>query len=262
MAQEPSALSRAKALDQEIAKAKDLPDDVRPRAIQDLARRVRMQPESYLAPLAFNLAVSASEMPDRETVEAVAKTVVDALRRSPVEKRTDDLYETLAQWVRYYHARVAIDDPRFTTAMTRLEADDKERSHADFTLHDVQGREWKLTRLRGKVVLVNFWETSCPPCRREIPDLEELYAHFRDEGLVVLAISSEEECVVKEFALRQQVSYPVLLDSDGKVKDLFRVKGFPVSFIYDGEGHLAAETLDRPAMAGWLELLRQAGLKQ
>ena len=138
-AQEPSALARASELDREISKAKDLPDDLRPRAIQDLARRVRLQPDAYLAALAFNLAVSASEMPDRDTVDAVANILVDALQRSPVEKRTDDVYETLAEWVRYHHAKVTMSDPRFAGALAQLEADDGQRSGADFTLRDLQG---------------------------------------------------------------------------------------------------------------------------
>lgn len=259
--QESAALNHAQDLDQEIAKAKDLPDDLRQRAIQDLARRVPAQPTAYLAALAFNLAVSASEMPDHNTVEAVANTLVDALRRSPTEKRTDDLYETLAEWVRYYHANVTFNDPRFVAAITRLEADDKERNRADFTLRDLEGHEWNLKRLRGKVVLVNFWETWCPPCRREIPDLADLHSRFHDKGLVVLAISSEDEATVTKFVWRQSVNYPVLLDPEGKVKDLFRVKGFPVSFVYDREGRLVGETIDRPSPAGWLQLLGKAGLK-
>ena len=155
IAQEPPALSRAKALDQEIEKAKDLPDDVRPRAIQDLARRVRRQPEAYLVALAFNLGVSTTDADGHDTLQQVAATLVDALRRSPVENKTDDAYLMLAEFVHYGHVQVSFDDPRFTTAIAQLEADDKYRSEADFTLNDVQGHEWNLKTLRGKVVLVN-----------------------------------------------------------------------------------------------------------
>src|SRR5882724_8892168 len=83
-AQEPSPLTIAKALDQEILKAKDLPDDVRPRAIRTLALRVRQQPVSFIAALAFNLAASTAEYDGRETLQEVADTLADALRRSPV----------------------------------------------------------------------------------------------------------------------------------------------------------------------------------
>ena len=96
------------------------------------------------------------------------------------------------------------DNPQFAEAMAKLEADDAKRQSADFTLTDLQGKAWHLQELRGKVVLVNFWATWCPPCRKEMPDLDALYGKFKDQGFVVLAISDEEAAKVSPYHCRAQ----------------------------------------------------------
>jgi peroxiredoxin len=166
----------------------------------------------------------------------------------------------LAKLARYYHMQVSLNDPRYAAEISKLEADDQHRSTADFTLRDVQGQEWSLKSLRGKVVLVNFWATWCPPCRRELPDLSVLYERFRDHGFLILAITDEEVSKVKPFLAQQKVSYPVLFDLGHKVKDLFGIDGIPQSLVYDREGHLMAQAIDRPSMRGFLDMLAQAGL--
>jgi thiol-disulfide isomerase/thioredoxin len=260
-AQEPSSLAVAKAIDQEILKLRDLPDDVRARAIKDLALRIRQQPQRYAVALASNLAIDGTEAGGRDTLQEVATTLADALRKSPTQDIGDRAYRMLAELARYYHVEVSLDDPRYTAAIFKLRADDQHRSEADFTLTDVQEQKWNLKSLRGKVVLVNFWATWCPPCRREIPDLDALYKRFRDQGLVILAITDEEASIVRPFISQQKVSYPVLLDRGQKVKELFRVDGIPESFVYDREERLVAQAIDRPTMQGFLEMLAQAGLQ-
>lgn len=260
-AQEPSGLAAAKAIDQEILKLRDLPDDVRPHAIKDLALRIRQQPNRYAVALASNLAIDATEASGRDTLQEVTTTLADALRKSPTLDASDSAWRRLAELARHYHMQVSLDDPRYRAAISELQADDQHRSEADFTLADIQERKWNLKSLRGKVVLVNFWATWCPPCRREVPDLDALYKRFRDQGLVILAITDEEASMVRPFLSQQKVSYPVLLDPGQKVKNLFRVNGIPESFVYDREGRLAAQAIDRPTMQGFLEMLGQAGLQ-
>jgi peroxiredoxin len=145
--------------------------------------------------------------------------------------------------------------------MVKLESDDEGRQHADFTLTDLEGKSWTLSELRGKVVVVNFWATWCPPCRKEMPDLEALYNRFKSEGLVVLAISDEDAAKVRPFSAEHQVTYPVLLDPGRKVNDLFQVEGIPKTFVYDRGGKLVAESIDMRTRKQFLGMLAQVGLK-
>jgi peroxiredoxin len=128
-------------------------------------------------------------------------------------------------------------------------------------LTDLQGKMWSLRELKGKVVLVNFWATWCPPCRKEMPDLNTLYQRFKDQGFVILAISDEEVGKVKPFIAERNISYPVMLDPGRKVNDLFQVEGIPKSFVYDREGKLVAQSIDMRTQKQFLEMLGQAGLR-
>jgi thiol-disulfide isomerase/thioredoxin len=84
--------------------------------------------------------------------------------------------------------------------------------HVDFTLTDLDHKPWVFRQLAGKVVLVNFWATWCPPCRKETLDLDALNKEFRDKGLVILAISDEDRATVAPFIAEQKLTCPVLLD--------------------------------------------------
>jgi peroxiredoxin len=173
-------------------------------------------------------------------------------------------YIELATLVRYEHVEAPLDlnnDEQYRAAMARLEADDRKREHLDFTLKDLSGKTWTFSELRGKVVLVNFWATWCPPCRKEMPDLETLYERFGSKGLVVLGISDEEAAKVEPFIRERKVSFPVLLDPGRKVNDLFVVEGIPKSFVYDREGKLVAQSIDMRTQKQFLEMLGEAGLE-
>ncbi len=146
--------------------------------------------------------------------------------------------------------------------MAELEADDANRQQANFTLTDLQGKTWTLKDLKGKVVLVNFWATWCPPCRKEMPDLEALYNRFQDQGFVILAVSEDEETAkVAPFIAEQKITYPILLDPGNKVNNLFQVEGIPKSFVYDREGKLVAQSIDMRTQRQFLAMLAQAGLR-
>jgi peroxiredoxin len=142
-----------------------------------------------------------------------------------------------------------------------LETDDAVRQKADFTLNDLQGKPWHLQDLRGKVVLVNFWATWCPPCRKEMPDLNALYNRFKDRGFVVLAISDEEATKVAPFIEERKIDYPILLDPGRKMNDLFQVEGIPKSFVYDRSGKMVAQSIDMRTRNQFLEMLALAGLQ-
>ena len=249
-----------KVLDQEIMKVNTVPQDARPHAIHDLAARVRQEPASYIAALAFNLAADAGESDGREALQDVANALVEAIRRSPPRNISGEMYTNLAALARYGHVDVALDDPKYAAAVSHLDADDRQRAAATFALRDIEGRAWDSKDLRGKVVMVNFWSTSCPPCREEMPDLERLYQRFRGQGLIILTISGDQPADLRKYRTAEKVSFPLLFDPDDEVKKQFRVVGIPKTFLYDREGRLAGQTLDRPDMYGWIELLRVGGL--
>ena len=170
-------------------------------------------------------------------------------------------YITLAQLARYEQIPVTLDAPSYRAALAKLEEDDRRRATAEIRLLDLQGKEWTLDALRGKVVIVNFWATWCPPCRKELPDLQALYLRFADRGLVVLAISDENADKVSQFLASSMITFPVLLDNGRKVSESFGVEGIPKSFVYDREGKLVATAIDMRTRHQFLDMLAKAGLK-
>jgi peroxiredoxin len=243
-----------------------LDDTVRAHTTKDLALQIRQLP---VVPNKLKLAEALAGLSTegdfgRDTLQEVTTTLALALREQPPAGKPgepDSRYVELASLVRYEHMQAASDNPQFAAAMAKLEADDARRQNADFTLADLQGKPWHLRDLHGKVVLVNFWATWCPPCRKEMPDLDALYNKFKEQGFVVLAISDEEAAKVSPFISERKISYPVLLDPGRKVNDLFVVEGIPKSFVYNRDGKMVAQSIDMRTRSQFLEMLAQAGLQ-
>jgi peroxiredoxin len=228
---------------EQIRGLRALPDDVRARTTKDTAMQIRQLPVSpnklRLAGALANLSTEGDF--GHEALQEVANTLAAALREQPPTGKNgglNDLYVELASLARYEHVSVASDNAQFAAATAKLEAEDTQRQEADFTLSDLQGKSWRLKDLQGKVVLVNFWATWCPPCRKEMPDLQSLYVRFQGQGFVVLAISDEENAKVTPFIAERAITYPVLLDPGRKVNGLFQIEGIPKSFVYDRNGRL------------------------
>jgi peroxiredoxin len=268
-----------KPIADQIRGLRGLSDDVRTGTTKDLALRIRKLPasENKLS-LAFRLAALSTEGDfGHDTLQEVATTLAETLRERPVPwaepKDSQTLgkassghlpalpYIELATLVRYEHVDASVDDEEFRAAMTGLEAEDRKRAHLEFTLKDPSGKSWTFSDLRGKVVLVNFWATWCPPCRKEMPDLETLYERFESKGFVVLGISDEEAATIEPFIRERKVSFPVLLDPGRKVNDAFVVEGIPKSFVYDRQGKLVAQSIDMRTQKQFLEMLEKAGLE-
>jgi len=252
---------REKPIADQIGGLRQLPDDVRARVTKELALQIRQLPkESKKIALAGMLANLSTEGDfGGDTLQEVATTLAEALRQRPGGPVAP--YVELAQLARYEHVEVSLNDPQLAAAFAKLEADDQRRQQADFTLADLAGAKHSLKDLRGKVVLVNFWATWCPPCRKELPDLETLYTRFKDQGLVILAISDEDAGKVKPFIAAHTLQFPILLDQGRKVNELFRIEGIPKSFVYDRSGKLVAQSIDMRTMRQFLEMLSRAGLQ-
>ena len=249
-----------------IANLRQLPDDVRALATKQLAVQIRQLPASAnKVTLAEDLATLSTEGDfGRDALQEVTTTLGSSIGEHPlppVKGQPAEPYFELAQLARYEHMTAASASPQFAEAMAKLKADDDRRQRADFTLMDLQGKPWTLKQLSGKVVLVNFWATWCPPCRKEIPDLESLYKKYEDQGFLVLAISDEDAAKVQPFMADEKVTFPVLLDPQRKVNTVFQVDGIPKSFVYDRSGKLVAQSIDMRTKTQFLAMLSAAGLQ-
>ena len=253
-----------KVISDQINHLRSLPDDVRTRTTKQLAIDIRQLPATNKLNLAYALANYSTEGDfGHDTLQEVATTLAGALREKPppmIGNQPAQPYVELAMLVRYEHVQASLDDPQFAAALARIDADNETRRNLNFTLTDLQGKSWTLQALRGKVVLVNFWATWCQPCRREMPDLDALYQRFKDQGLVVLAISDEEVGKINELLAEKKVSYPILLDPGSRVYKLFRLDGIPKSFVYDRDGQLVSQAIDMRTQKQFLELLARAGV--
>ena len=249
-----------------IKTLRKLPNEERAHTTKNLATQVRQLPKGMnKVRLAYSLANLSTEGDfGHDTLQEVATTLADALRENPLSatpKGPPPPYIELAQLVRYEHVHATLDDPQLAHAFERLDGDDLKHQQAEFTLADLQGKTWSLKELRGKVVLVNFWATWCPPCRSEMPDLDALYQQFKDQGFVVLAISDEDAAKVWPYIEQYHYTYPILLDPGRKVHQAYNIEGIPKSFVYDREGKLVAQSIDMRTRRQFLEMLGQAGLK-
>ncbi len=126
-------------------------------------------------------------------------------------------------------------------AISAGEARERLPFSVDFTLPDLDGKSVRLSDLRGRVVLINFWATWCPPCRAEMPSMNDLYKDYRDKGLEILAISIDVDGrrVVAPFVEKYGLLFPVLLDPRNEVGSRVRVRGIPSTFLLDKRGRIA-----------------------
>ena len=110
----------------------------------------------------------------------------------------------------------------------------------DFTLKAPDETPLRLADLRGKVVLLNFWATWCPPCKAEMPDLNALHEKYgASQDIAVVGVNVEEEAAtVKQFVEQHKLAFPILLDPESRVTQLFGVRPLPTTFIIDREGFI------------------------
>src|SRR2546426_7010077 len=107
----------------------------------------------------------------------------------------------------------------------------------DIALKDLQGGEVKLSDLRGKIVLVNFWATWCKPCKEEMPAMQASYDKLRDKGFVVLAVNELEDTArVAEHIRTHGHTFEVVMDHNNQVANMYGVVGLPASFLIDPQG--------------------------
>jgi peroxiredoxin len=131
----------------------------------------------------------------------------------------------------------------------------------EVVLTNLQGQEVRLSNLRGKVVLLNFWATWCKPCKEEMPAMQASYDKLRDQGFVVLAINELEDTErVAEHVRTHNHTFPVVMDHDNRIANRYGVVGLPASFLIDRQGvvreHIFGSLLTEQRIA---EMVRQHG---
>lgn len=106
---------------------------------------------------------------------------------------------------------------------------------------NVEKQEIQLSEFKGKVILLNFWATWCPPCVKEMPSMQRLYDQFPKQDFEIVAISAgESQAAVESFmmGLETELTFPILLDEQGRTFKDFGIRGLPMSFLFDREGKL------------------------
>ncbi len=105
----------------------------------------------------------------------------------------------------------------------------------------LDSRNHSLKQHTGKIVLINFWATWCQPCVREMPSIERLYQKYKARGFEIVAVSLDQSDhdEVRAFAEKLNLTFPIVLDPEHKVKALYKVRGLPTTYLVDKKGQVA-----------------------
>jgi peroxiredoxin len=105
----------------------------------------------------------------------------------------------------------------------------------DFELKTLTGESTKLSAYKGKKVMLNFWATWCPPCKAEMPEMEQFYKQG-NKDVVILAVNIDSQNDVKGFADKNGITFPILLDADNKVNGTYQILSIPTTYFIDRNG--------------------------
>lgn len=115
------------------------------------------------------------------------------------------------------------------------------KSAPDFTLQDLGGNSFTLSSTKGKVVILDFWATWCPPCREEMPSIQRMHDQLSGPDFAVYAVSvGEARSTVESFLKKTPYSFPMVLDPNGQVSAIFAGRGIPTTYILDRNGRAIA----------------------
>ncbi len=137
------------------------------------------------------------------------------------------------------HDRV-IAAGKVSSESTETDASSKRVVAPNFSLTSTGGKTISLSEYKGKVVVLDFWATWCPPCKAEIPDYIKLYSEYRKRGFQMLGISVDQGGVntVKTFMKKHGINYPVMLATDEVIAAYGGIRGIPTTFVIDKEGNI------------------------
>ncbi len=115
----------------------------------------------------------------------------------------------------------------------------------DFTLKDLDGNPFSLKDTAGKVVILDFFATWCPPCQAEIPHFQAMYEAFKDDGLVIVGVSLDqaEPKAIKSFAAKYGVTYPMIMGDQEVIASYGGIRSIPTTFILDRKGRIVSKAI-------------------
>jgi len=125
----------------------------------------------------------------------------------------------------------------------------------DFTIQTLDGESVSLSDYQGKVVLLNLWATWCPPCREEMPSMQDLYEDLTNEGFTILAVAApnpprETLEKIETHIADNNFTFPVLIDSEYKANKIYGTGSIPTSWVIDTEGNLVARLVGATDWSG------------
>lgn len=110
----------------------------------------------------------------------------------------------------------------------------------DFTLYDLNGNPVKLSELKGKKVLINFWATWCPPCRAEMPQMQKFYEDYKSESVAIVGVNltptEENTESIQSFVGEHKLTFPIVLDPEGDVMQKYQIAAYPTTYLLDSTG--------------------------
>jgi peroxiredoxin len=132
-----------------------------------------------------------------------------------------------------------------------------------FSLVNLDGQKIQLSDFLGRPVIVNFWASWCPPCRAEMPAFQDIFTEYEDQGIVFLAVNSQESRAnALDFARSNALTFTILLDEDGEVSNLYRVLALPATFFINRNGQISEVVYGGPISEAYLRIQVEKLLKE
>jgi thiol-disulfide isomerase/thioredoxin len=129
-------------------------------------------------------------------------------------------------------------------AKAAFEVPSRELASTDFTLSTLEGKKVSLSSYKGKVVVLSFWATWCPPCKEEMPEMEALYKDIAAKGFTILAIDvGEDKATVEKFVKENGYTFPILLDTKEEIAGLYGTQALPSNYVVDAKGYVRARVV-------------------
>ena len=129
----------------------------------------------------------------------------------------------------------------------------------DFELENSEGKRIRLSDFKGKVVILDFWATWCPPCRMEIPGYVDLYNKYKDQGLVIIGISLDRDgwTPVRPFMQDYKINYPIVMGNGQIVQAYGNINSIPTTFTINRDGHIVDQKIGARPVEYYEEILAQ-----